>query len=56
MVKVRALTEFSEEEIMAQREKAKSDPDPEMRKKALRFKMEMEAYNARALRGDFDSY
>lgn len=56
MTTVKALKEFSDKEIQKAREIAKSDPDPDKRLKAERFKMEMMAYNARALRGDFDSY
>lgn len=56
MVSIKAQKEFSEEQIKAQREKAKSGPDPEKREKARRFALEMECYNLRALRGDFDSY
>ena len=49
--------EFSRERI-AQQEAIAQDPkksDAE-RRKAKAFALEMSAYNARALRGDFDTY
>ena len=56
MATVKGLTEFSEEDIRKQSEIARTDQDEEKRKKAKRFQLEMMAYNARSLRGDFDSY
>ena len=56
MTTVKGLTEFSEKDIRKQGEIARTDPDEEKRKKAKRFQLEMMAYNARALRGDFDTY
>ena len=53
MTKIKALKEFTDKDIKAVSEHATDD---KARKKAHRFKMEMLAYNARALRGDFDRY
>lgn len=56
MATVKGLTEFTSEEIKKAGEVARTDPDEDKRKKAKRFQLEMMAYNARALRGDFDTY
>ena len=56
MVVVKGFTEFSQRDINKQDEIARTDPDEEKRKKAKRFVLEMMTYNARALRGDFDTY
>ena len=56
MVKVHAQKEFTDEQIKRQREIAKTDPDQKKRDRAKRAVLEMQAYNMRALRGDFDSY
>ncbi|MGB1266176.1 MAG: hypothetical protein ACPG6L_10660 [Nereida ignava] len=56
MVVVKGLTEFSQEEIKKAGEAARSEADEVKREKAKQFQLEMMAYNARALRGDFDSY
>ena len=54
MAKVTGYTEFSDEEIRDQEQKARQAETEEQRKKAKRFKLEMMAYNLRAARGDFD--
>ncbi len=52
-----ALKEFSTDQIKAQMERAKNMSLTQAeRDKARRFAMEMQAYNLRTLRGDFDSY
>lgn len=56
MAIVKALTEFSAKEIRKQGEISRAAIDEEKRKKAKRLQLEMMAYNARALRGDFDKY
>ena len=56
MIKVTAFKEFSREDIANQTLIPKENDDVEKRKKAHKYKMEMLAYNARALRGDFDRY
>lgn len=56
MAIVKGLTEFSDKEIRKQGEIARTDEDEQKREKAKQFQLEMMAYNARALRGDFDTY
>lgn len=56
MTVVKGYTEFTQEEMKKADHVANTDPDEKKRNRARRFKLEMMAYNARALRGDFDSY
>jgi len=56
MANVKALKEFTPEEMKKADCVAKTDPDEKKRERAKRFKLEMMVYNARALRGDFDRY
>ena len=56
MATVKGFTEFSDKEIREQLEKAKSAETKEERNKARLFALEMIGYNARSLRGDFDTY
>ena len=56
MATVKGLTEFFRDDIKKAGETARTDPVEEKRKKAKLFQLEMMAYNARALRGDFDTY
>ena len=56
MATVKAMKEFTPEELSKASEVAKNDPDEARRTRARKFKLEMMTYNARSLRGDFDRY
>lgn len=56
MAVVKGLTEFTDKEIKAAGDIAKTSDDADKAKRAKQFQLEMMAYNARSMRGDFDSY